>query len=234
MIRHRLLAVATALAILGAACGDSGSSADEPLPGLAEILSETANAMLDVSSVGYEMQPTGGPVVFDIGLSLEFIDGRGVYAAPDSAESMLTLKLGGATFEVESIAIGDTVWVTEPLTGSWNQLGSGYNPAILFDPDEGIVQLLTEDLTGGAVAGRVSHSGREHFEVTGTVTGERVETITFGLAEGEAIPIVLLIDAETSLISNASFSTVTDGRTTDWSLDFVDYGVPVTIAPPNG
>ena len=237
MIRKRLVLLG-ALIVLGvvSACGDSGPTGDEPLPDVGPLLTDTATAMLGISSVGYSIEPKGGPVFFNLGLDLEFIEGSGSYAAPSSAESQLRLKVGGALFEVMSIAIGEQVWVTEPLTGSWNQLGtgSGFNPAILFDNETGIAQLLSEDLSDGAVAGVVGHSGRDHYQVTGTVSGERVETITFGLAGGQSVPIVLLIDTETMLISNAAFSTVSDSLTTDWSLDFFDYDEPVTIEPPNG
>lgn len=226
---RRALTLLAAVAVLLSACGDSGE-ASGPLPTVDALLESTAAAMQAASAVGYEMSPTGGAVFFDEGLGLEFNSATGSYSAPDSAISNLNLKVAGAVFEVESIAIGDTVWVTEPLTESWNELraGTGFNPAILFDPELGVGPLLTEDMSNPKIVGVESGN----YRVTGSVSGSRVEAITFGLAGGQTIDLDLLIDVDTSLIAAAEFTTSGSEGTTDWRIDFRDYDEPVTIEPP--
>ena len=91
------------------------------------------------------MTRAGAPVTVE---GLVFDSAVGRYGAPAAAEAVLRVHAGEIAVELGTVSIGDQTWLTDPLTGRWHELraGSGFNPAVLFDPDFGWVALLT-DLT---------------------------------------------------------------------------------------
>lgn len=182
--------------------------------------------MSAVEFAGFEMVTSRAPVVIQ---GLEFVSAEGDYAAPDSSRGILTMKASGLTVELATVSIGDRTWLTNPLTGAWEELpsGTGFNPAIVFGP-EGWVPLLTSDLSEAVISG--VEDGE--YVVTGTVASPRVEVLTAGVASDQNVDIVLHLDTTTRHITHAEFSTVDEAGTTDWVIDLFDFGEEVDIEAP--
>jgi len=219
-MRRRLL---PAVALLAAACGGGGSQeALDPAP----ILARAVVAMTEVTSARFEMTHAGAQVTVE-GLAFESAVGR--YAAPASAEAVLRVRAGDLVVEMGTISVGERTWLTNPLTGRWEELtpGTGFNPAVLFDPEVGWVALLT-DLTD--VAFVATEGGTHHLAAT--VPSVRLEALTAGLVPGQSAPMDLWLDAATGRIARLEFSTVGDEGGSDWVITLYGYGEPVDIAPP--
>ena len=212
-----------ALALLAASCGGSPDSA-----GLApsDLITGAVAAMQGVQSAHFEMTRAGAPVTVG-GLAFDSAVGR--YGAPEAAEAVLRVHAGEIAVEVGTVSIGDQTWLTDPLTGRWHELraGSGFNPAVLFDPDFGWVALLS-DLTEVTL---VEAGGNTHH-LSGLVPAERIEAITVGLAAGQSVSLDLWLDAATLHIVRLEFSTVGDEGRSDWVIVMSDFGAPVQIEPP--
>ncbi len=211
------------LALLAASCGGSPQSAGLDAAGL---IAGAVSAMQGVESAHFEMTRAGAPVTVE---GLVFDSAVGRYAAPEAAEAVLRVHVGGIAVELGTVSIGDQTWLTDPLTGRWHELrpGAGFNPAILFDPEFGWVALLS-DLTEVTVV----EAGGETHHLSGLVPAARIEAITVGLAPGQSVSLDLWLDAATLHIVRLEFSTIGDEGRSDWVITMSDFGAPVQIDPP--
>ena len=140
------------------------------------------------------------------------------------------MKASGITVQLGTIAIGDRVWLTNPLTRSWDEFreGTGFNPAIIFDPGQGWPRVLGEDLADAELV----ETSDGTYLVRGSVAVERVGVLTAGLVSDQQVVVDLLVDAATALLTKVTFSTEgADGRS-DWVLEMFAFDEPVTVEPP--
>jgi len=216
-----------AAALVAGACG-GGSSTDTTAPEAEQLLADAADAMEALTSAAFDMTRSGEPVVIS---GMEFLSARGQYGAPDSTQALLEMRASEITVELGTISIGDVTWLTNPLTGGWEELpeGTGFNPAILFEPEIGWRPLLTEDISNVTVA----DGGDGTWKVSGTVAAERVEVITAGLVSDQEVEADIWIDRETSQVERIEFSTEGEEGTSDWVLELSEFDEPVSIDPPD-
>ena len=120
-----------------------------------QIMEMALAAMTEVESFHFELESTVSTSTddADVGLPISFI---GDYQAPDRIRGKLSLSLGFFSIEMETIAIGDTTYITNLDSGEWevsSGLGFGVpNPAELAVPGgvslEGLTLVGEEDLDG--------------------------------------------------------------------------------------
>ena len=180
-----------------------------------------------VSSAHFEMTRAGAPITVE-GLVFDRAVGR--YAAPAAAEAVLSMHAGDVAVELGTISMDEHTWITDPITGRWHELrlGSGFNPAVLFDPAVG--------LGGPAHRPPGRDRGRPGAATPttspATIPAARVEAITAGLAAAQEVALDMWLDASTLHIVRLEFSTDgADGRS-DWVIVMSDFGAPVQIDPP--
>ena len=217
---RRLLLSALTLAL--AACGDETA----PALDANDLLDQARASMAAVETASFEMTRSGAPVTIE---GFEFNSAVGRYAAPSSAEAVLQVRAGDITVQLGTISVAERTWLTNPLTGRWEELtpGTGFNPAALFDPQAGWVALLA-DLTG--VSFVATEDDGHHL--TATVPPARVETLTAGVAAAQSVPIDLWLDQSSGRIRRLELSTTGDAGVSDWSITLSGYGEPVEIEPP--
>ncbi len=221
VLMERRILVLTFVALVGCGPGDEAAPALEA----EEVVRRASAAMAAMESASFEMEVRGAPVEIE---GLRFAGARGDYSAPASAAAVLEMRVGTATFEMSTIAVGSRTWLTDPLTGTWSELptGLGFNPAIVFG-SEGWVSLLTKDLDGAAVGSRDGN-----YLLAGSVGKERVELLTGGIVADQQVSIELVIDSDTFHVLKAEFSTESDQGTSDWYIELSNFDRGVTIEPP--
>ncbi len=205
------------------------------MPAVAEtILITSSTAMGEVTSVRFELERSGAPVFIDTfgSLALDKIVGR--FSAPASADAALTVTIDGSlTTQLGAVAIDDTVWLSNPVTGTFETLPAGYDidPSTFFDPETGWRPLLAE-LGGVDLIGEEDRGGRR-YHLRGTAPAERVEVVTAGLVSNQDVLIDLWVRRDTALVTAAEFSTTFDGAATNWVLELSDYGEAFAISVPD-
>lgn len=214
------------LAVAAAACGGGATGSDVDVDA---VIGRAADTMAAITSARFTMERGGDPV--EIG-GLEFVSAEGVYLAPAGAKAILQVKAADLSVEMGTIAVGDRVWLTNPLTGGWEAIpeGSGFNIATVFDPEVGWVPLLTEDLS--AVEYRGTEQGAH--VIHGVIAAGRVAFLTAGLVEAQAVEADIRIDVETGHITGVDFATTLDGATSTWSIRMSGFDDPVEVEPPAG
>ncbi|HLI06834.1 MAG TPA: LppX_LprAFG lipoprotein [Ktedonobacteraceae bacterium] len=84
---------------------------------------------------------------------------------PDKVKAQATIVLSGQAVSVELISIGDTQYITDPITGQWRVIKGLIDPRTLTNPNTGIISLLnkvqkvsqpTDDTVGGVPCWRIS------------------------------------------------------------------------------
>ncbi len=77
---------------------------------------------------------------------------------PDKIKAQATVILSGQAVIVNLISIGDTQYITDPITGQWRTIKGVLDPRTLTNPDTGIISLVgklqkltapTDDVVGG-------------------------------------------------------------------------------------
>lgn len=233
---RRVLLWLLVMALVASAC-DRSESVDTTTttvpPTVEEILVQATEAMERAETLRYAIDLTGAPITL-LGVELRGADGQ--YAAPNASQALLRAAVGGLVIELGTIAIGDTAWLTNPLSGDWDRYTGdrAFNPAIIFDPEIGWRPLLTEDFSNGTLVETRLVDGSERYVLSGMVADRRVEVLTAGLVDAQPLTLIMEVEAGTGYITRMEFTTVGDAGETVWTLDLSEFGDPVTIEPPVG
>jgi hypothetical protein len=223
-----------ACGILGPACGGDAEPEGDPLPADATaILDASSEAMGDVTSVRFDLRRSGADVYIDQFESLAVDKIKGRFSAPSSADAVLSVTVDGSLeTELGAVALGGEVWLSNPVTGKFEVLDTGYDidPATFFDPERGWGPLMST-LTDVVLVG-VEDRGGKRYHVRGVGPAEQMEIITAGLVRDQDVTIDFWLKRDTGLVTAAEFSTVFDGKTTDWVIELSDYGDDFEIKMP--
>ena len=111
----------------------------------------------------------------------------------------------------------------------------GFNPAIMFDPQVGLEQLLKAGLDNAQWIGAETVDGKSLFHVQGSISGERLQGMSSGLIGKGPVAVDLWIEPDTYLPRKAVI--VDKGsdpeKPTTWTMTFSSYGKDVNIPVPN-
>lgn len=239
----RRAAAVAVISLLGTACGGSGDDAAPSGPTLpadsAVIVGAAATAMGDVTSVRFDLRRDGAPVYIDQFESIEIDRVVGEFTVPQSAQAVLDVQVNGSLkTQLAAIALGAEVWLSNPITGEFETLPSGYDidPSRFFDPEDGWRPLLA-NLTESELIGLVERdgdNGGDRYHVRGTATADQMKVITAGLVGNQDVAIDFWIHPVTGLVHSAEFTTTAPGGAGDveWTLELSNYGDDFTIVPP--
>jgi len=223
-----------AASILAGCSGSAGSETSdaEPLPQDGEaIAAAAAEAIGEVTSVGFELTRSGAPVAIDpFGvLLLESVVGRAVL--PNRADAVVTVNVGGSLItELGAVAIDDEVWMSNPITGEMEPLPEGINidPREFFNPTQAWKPLL-EELTAPVFI----ESQDDLYHIQGTASSPNLSAITAGLIQDQDLTLDLWIDPTDALIRRVEFESTLGGETSQWVLTLSDFGATFDIARPD-
>lgn len=230
MIHKSLALLALLAALVAGAC-----SGDEDVIDPDAVISSAIDRMAEVDSVKFFLERTGVPVYIDNDGILEFTSAEGRFSAPESTDALLTVRALGIPTQVGAVQIGADTWITNPLTGSWEDAPSGFtfDVAALFDPTTGWSALLDGGLTNVHFVAEEELAGEmlAHFRVT--APADRIEQITAGMVSGQAVDGDLWVLRSTGEIRELSFTTDMPDGVTTWRLGMTEYGAEVEITPPD-
>ncbi len=228
---RRFAATVAAFALAVAACG-GGSAGPTLAPTLEAILPASVDAMTGVDTVHFTLERGGTPVY--IFSNIEFVDAEGDYLAPDRAAAVARVRAETITVQIGAIAIAGETWTTNVITGAWEPATEdlSIDPAVLFDADIGLPELLRNDIEDVELIGLEESDGTDRYHLRGRGPADRVEVITFGLVRNQDVDIDLWLDPVTGEVLEATFDTLYNGEVATWRLTFSDYGADVEIPIP--
>jgi lipoprotein LprG len=211
---------------------DDGATAD-PAADAAEIAASAASAMAGVTSVEFELERGGAPIFIDEFERIALDSLRGQFAVPGKAQAELNVTVeDDLATRLGAVAVDDEVWISNPVTGDFETLPSGYDidPSKFFDPENGWGPLLAS-LRDVTLVG-IDDRGGERYHITGTAPAEQVSNITVGLVQGQDVAVDLWVHPGTFLVTAAEFETTIDDARSEWALELDRYGETFQIEPP--
>lgn len=232
----KLVVAAAAFALVISACGGDGEpEAEELEPDIETLLATAAQAMGEVETVRFAIERGGEPVYIDTTDTLEFREAAGRFVAPQAADAVVKVGITGLNVQIGAIAIDGTVWLSNPITGTWEQAPSSYafDPTTLFSPEVGWRPLLGGELTEAQLVGREESDEGDRYHITGVAPEQRIETITANLVRGQDVAVDIWLDTETGHVLEVQFDATTSAGVSSWNLRFFDYGDDIEIVPPD-
>ena len=215
---------------------------DPNLPPAQEILRAATAAMAAVQSGSVKID-------FSVDSPSTELSGRrvetfGVYQAPDRSRFTTLTTPAGITIEYETVVIGETAWLENPLTGLWGI--SQDVPGILGNgPHLGAMQLdVLDDASSAVTVERVVElDGVLLYHLRGELYAEVASFFLLGdpmfVTESpwERFEIELWIGVEDSLVRKLSIGDFRDRfRAPSWPMlitrTYWDFNRPVDIQPP--
>lgn len=237
--RRRLIASACVVALaFVTGCGGSSGAAEPTGPTLPAdptvIVASSATAMGDVTSVRFDLRRNGERVYIDQFESIAIDRVVGEFTVPKSAQAVLDVEVNDSLkTQLAAIALGDEVWLSNPITGKYETLPAGYDidPSAFFDPQNGWRPLLA-NLADVELLGREDRGG-DRIHIRGTATKEQMKIITAGLVRNQDVTIDFWIHPVTALVTTAEFTTDLGDGPIEWTLDLTQFGDDFEIVAPS-
>ncbi len=198
-----------------------------------QIIADAASSMAAVTSVEFELDRSGASIFIDEFDSIALDRLLGQFSVPSRAQAVIGVTIDDSTStEIAAIAIDDEVWISNPVTGDFETLPSGFDidPSRFFDPEGGWQPLLA-NLRDVELVGIVDQGG-QRYHIRGVAPAEQVRDITVGLVRDQDVPVDLWIHPDSMLVTAAEFRTAIDGAESRWALRLDRYGDAFDIDPP--
>ncbi|HET7378274.1 MAG TPA: LppX_LprAFG lipoprotein [Anaerolineae bacterium] len=201
-----------------------------------DIVMRSGQAMLQVPSMHFKVEISGAPVVINQATLTSLRSVEGDFARPDRMGVHLKVIVAVAAAEMDMIALGNDQFITNVFTQKWEVLPPqfGFNPAIMFDPKDGLEQTLKSGLDNAQLIGVDTIDGAAAYHVKGSLDGSRVQVMSGGLLGRGQIDVELWADGTTFQTLKAIL-TDRDSDPKDpsvWTLTFGSFGKPVNITAP--
>ena len=162
--------------------------------------------------------------------SLTVTEADGIVVSPDAVSVEFAGTLGSFAVRSSLITLGDDSYMTNPLTGAWEQVAREVSPLGFFDPQRGIGSMMTEVQSPVLV-----EKSDAEFVIEGALLVEALKPLLGGLMEGNTVDVRLNIDSDSLFLTQA----ILDGRLTAIEPDGVvrtitlsEFNEQVTIEPP--
>ncbi len=236
-------AIAICSVIIGvfalAGCGGTKkqSAVASPTPLTAQaVLNDASNRFDQLNSFHFVLQ-IDGTVALDSAGTFKFHGATGDLLRPNSAQAKADVTFLGANLSINLVSVGSEQYMTNPITGSWEKAPSdlGYDPAVLFDKNQGISHILT-NLQNPTIAGSETVNGKDAYHITASVNKQDAQQIAGGALQSATLNVDLWVDKQTDdilkLVLHDSKSTGGNPATT-WTLLLTKQNEPVTITKPN-
>ena len=211
------------------ACGQE----EAPLPSLsaADIITNTIDKLDSATSFHFKLLHEGGGT--PIAMGLELLEATGDMTKPDKLKTAVSATLGGMLVKVDVITIGSTTYMTNPLTKTWEILPESFSAIAIFDPNTGIVSILS-----GIINPTVKEGDNDHkicYHIKGEIPVESLRPITLSYIEGTTVMVDIWIDPEDFSVDKVKL----EGRITETeksgiirTLELSDYNKKVEIESP--
>ena len=157
-------------------------------------------------------------------------EAEGDVISPDKISTDFSGSFGGFAVKSSLITIGDKSYMTNPLTGQWEDVPTDVSPLGFFNPRQGIASMMSQVTSPTLLPG-----GGDSIRVQGRIPAEALAPLLGATVKGTTVAVELAIDANELYLLEAVF----DGRVTPTEIDGVirvirlsRFNEPITIEPP--
>ena len=169
------------------------------------------------------------------GSQIEIRAANGDVIMPDKVKAQATVVLSGQAVTVNLVSIGDTQYITDPITGQWRVIKGLLDPRTLTNPNTGLISLLgkvqnvtqpTDDSVNGVpcwrMTGQLDAKYLSFFTGGGVPAGTMLQTSAcVGKADGLLYQVKVTGEA-----------AVGDTAQTTYLFNISKYNENITITAP--
>ena len=195
------------------------------------ILHDCGRAMSALTSFRFRIEHNdGGGTPLAQGMTLT--DASGGVESPDRLAVDFSGTAGNFAVKGSLVAVGDAVYMTNPLSGEWHAVSSALNPLEFFAPSDGIADILAQvrDAT------LISHDASE-YRIGGRLPAAALAPL-FGETDAQSsVNVELTIDKASLHLTQARL----EGRITPTEADGIvrtitlsQFNESIDIAVPDG
>ena len=153
---------------------------------------------------------------------------------PDRLQAAITGTISGMTISVQMISIGSVVYMTNPLSGKWEELPSQFAALSVFNPNSGITKIM-RDIVNPIMVNKEQSGGVDCYHVSGSIDSESLSAMTGSSLKGTTVNVELWIGIDDFLLHNIKLAgkiTETEVSGIVRTLTLSDFDKALTIELP--
>ena len=207
----------------------------EALDDADEILDRAADRFAELETAQFELDGTGYLELDEIG-EISLSDANGQIERPDRAEIDIQVDSAIADIPVTVVSYDGDVYIKDPVAGSTHSAPDDFqfNPAIMFDQDEGIPALIRSVDNAELIDESDDVDGRAAYKIYGIIDGDMVQRATAGTFPGTGdIDFNVWIDRETFDVLKIVADDPTEESDSTWEMLIYEHDEPVEIDDPS-
>lgn len=211
----------------------------EELP-VEEILVRAIERTARLEGFSFSMVREGVRAYFDPDETISLRRVEGVFVAPDAVQALVRVITPGVVSEFQILSLGDRQWFTNLGTGAWEVVPAewGFNPATLFEPENGMAFVLEADIIDPVLEGTVELDelpGRKLYYIVAQLSGEHIYYLSYGMIASPNMQVELWIQPITFEIHRIVLTEALPDETETriWQLDFWDFDREIEITAPD-
>ena len=209
------------------------AAANAPRPTTQQLLTALQKNFRAVNSFHVVLQVQNpGQVTAD---QVQIRNANGDVVMPDKVKAQATVMLSGQSVSVNLISVGDSQFITDPITGQWRVIKGVLDPRTLTNPDTGIISLVgkvqnvsqpVSDTVNAIpcwrISGQLDAKTLAFFTGGGVPAGMMLQTIAY-IGKGDSLPY---------RVSVVGMAAVGDTAQTARTFDISNYNETITISAP--
>ncbi len=168
------------LLLVGAACAPAPR---ELTP--REVLDRAADELDKANTAHFTLEQQNGSVQLAAGVQI--VNAEGDVQRPDKLRMKFTLRLAGFSAESQLIAVGEDLFLTNPLSGQWQKAPAATGAPRVLDKERGMSSLLRK-VTDPQKVGNETLDGVQTQHFKGSVPAASFGAMTGGQVTATSVP----------------------------------------------
>lgn len=197
-----------------------------------EVLDRAAEELDKATSAHFVLEQQNGSIQLASGVQV--VNAEGDVVRPDKLRMKFTLRLAGFNAESQLIAIGDDVFLTNPLNNQWQKAPASTGAPRVLDKEHGVSNLLRQ-VTDPQLVGTETIDGVQTQHIKGSVPAAAFGALTGAQVSGDSVSADIWVGTSDFLPRQVRLEGVIgagDTSATVRTLKLSNYNTGITIDRP--
>ena len=164
----------------------------------ADVLQRAGAVMSGVKTFDFALTHEMGTSEFLPGLAVEEVTGQ--LEIPDKLSVEFSGLFGDIPIQVKLIKIGDLHYITNPLTGVWEEVPAANSPVAFFRPEEGIAAVMA------SIAATFDGPEGDVYSLSGTLPASAFAALVGDTLEDAVVDVTIEIQADSFQLTKIRFA----------------------------
>ena len=225
---------ASFLPLVLAACGTPPAPTPEPPPNPRVLLDRAAERLVALRTVAFDLQHQEGSTQLFPGV--EMTRAFGETEIGKGFRFTVEAQLGSSYFETHAVVLDERTYMTNFLTGSWEEVAHGSLPFNFSNVGQSLADVL-ENVRDPDLLGEEPIDGKDAYRIRGSSWSEDLRVLVPNAGDGHDVVMELWVDRDTGALAYATLTgplVDTDAPEVVRTLALTGLDQPVEIAIPPG